>query len=125
MRWPKSKQTANEGVIYVETVVNAAGQIFRAVPQETDVGVDAYIELVKSEQCLGQLIAVQIKSGSSYVDQARKAFRVVVTPERVEYWSLYAVPVILVCYSAADKLAAWMPIRDYLSTNSTAIQVRP
>ena len=37
MKWPKTKQTENEGVLHVQSVVNEQGSIFRPVHGETDV----------------------------------------------------------------------------------------
>jgi hypothetical protein len=65
MKWTKRQQTAVAGVAFVEEVVNAHGSIFRPIHQETDVGIDGYIELVKTEKVSGHLIAVQIKCGDS------------------------------------------------------------
>lgn len=116
MRWPRTQQTANAGVLHVETVVNTHGSIFRPVHQETDVGVDGYIELVKSEEVSGRLIAVQVKSGDSYVAEGKEEFRVSVTKDHLDYWESYMVPVILVCFSPSRELAAWVSVRDYLNS---------
>lgn len=113
MRWPQTKRTANEGVIHVESVVNDHGSIFRSVPQETDVGINGYIELVHQQNALGRLIAVQIKSGQSYVAKSGNGFTVAVDSDQFEYWKSYLLPVILVCYSPAQRIAAWTSIRQY------------
>jgi hypothetical protein len=114
MKWPKTKQTANAGVLYVETVVNNHGSIFRRVHQEEDVGIDGFIELVHDESASGKLIAVQIKSGDSYLSEAGDCFEVAVNEKHLSYWRNFMLPVILVCYSPTKDVAAWISLRDFI-----------
>jgi hypothetical protein len=82
-KFPKSKATGKLGVSYVERVIFGAGSIFREVPEDTDLGIDGYIEFVENEVSLGLLVAVQIKAGSSYLVQYSdgKYFTIGVTNE--------------------------------------------
>lgn len=112
MKWPRKNCTANQGVLYVERVVNEHGSIFRPVHQETDVGVDGHIELVDTENATGKLVAVQVKSGDSYLANDGDKFTVSVDQNHLDYWCSYLIPVILVCYSPSRNLAAWTSIRE-------------
>lgn len=114
MKWPKSKQTANAGVLFVETVVNQHGSIFHPVHQENDIGIDGFIELIDVGEGSGQLLAVQVKSGDSYRASDDKGFRVPVDKAHLDYWASYMVPVIIVCYSPALKRGAWISVRDFI-----------
>ena len=114
MKWPKTQQTANAGVVFVESVVNAHGSIYRPVHQETDVGIDGYIELVNVEEASGRLIAIQIKSGDSYFSEGNCEFIVPVDQRHLKYWDQYMVPVVLICYSPTKETGAWISIRDYI-----------
>lgn len=114
MRHPKSAVTGKAGVIYVSGLVNEQGSIFRPVHQEDDVGIDGFIEFAAGENVLGHLIAVQIKSGESFVNSAQDAFQIPVDDRHLTYWRQYPIPVILVGYSPARKLAAWESVRDYV-----------
>jgi hypothetical protein len=114
MKWLKTQQTANAGVLFVESVVNAHGSIYRPVHQETDVGIDGYIELVNTEKASGRLIAVQIKSGNSYFSVKEDQFVVTADQQHLNYWESYMVPVIIVCYSPTRNFGAWISVRDYI-----------
>ncbi|MCX8793822.1 DUF4365 domain-containing protein [Vibrio parahaemolyticus] len=114
MKWKKSNQTANEGVLYVEDIVNQHGSIFRPVHEEVDVGIDGYIELVENENATGKIIAVQIKSGESYLTENGKHFRIPTDKEHLEYWASYLVPVIVIGYSPKLKRAAWEVVSEYI-----------
>ncbi len=114
MKWKKKNRTANEGILFVENVVNDHGSIFRPVHQETDVGIDGHIELVDNETVTNKLVAVQVKSGESYVSSDGTRFSIRVDQEHIDYWCSYLVPVIMVCYSPSRELAAWTPISEYV-----------
>lgn len=116
MKWTKSQQTAIAGVTFVEEVVNKHGSIFRPVHQETDIGIDGYIELVKTENVSGHLIAVQIKSGDSYLSKKnRDEFVIPIDQRHLDYWNRYMLPVVIVCFSPKKKLGAWVSVRDYIA----------
>lgn len=66
-KYPRTRATGKLGVTFVETVVSEAGCIFRETPQDTDVGIDGYIEFVENEIATGTLVAVQIKAGESFL----------------------------------------------------------
>lgn len=91
MRYPRSRTTAKAGVIYVDRIVNDHGSVFRPVHQEDDFGIDEFIEIVSGEEVSGRLVAVQIKTGDSYLyrgekDQWRPRFEVAVDVRHLEYW---------------------------------------
>lgn len=114
MKWPKTQQTANAGVVFVESVVNAHGSIYRPVHQETDVGIDGYIELVNVQEASGRLVAVQIKSGDSYFSAGNREFVVSADHRHLDYWESYMVPVVLICYSPSQQIGAWTSVRDFI-----------
>lgn len=114
MRWPKTQKTANAGLLFVQAVVNEHGSIYRPVHQETDIGIDGYIELINVEEASGRLIAVQIKSGETYFSTRDNEFVVAVDQRHLDYWTAYMVPVILVSYNPVADLGAWVSIRDYI-----------
>lgn len=114
MKWLKKNRTANQGVLYVEGIINEHGSIFRPVHQEFDVGIDGHIELVDTENATGKLIAVQVKSGESYVAKDGDKFTLSVDQDHLDYWYSYLIPVILICYSPLRNLAAWTPISEYV-----------
>jgi hypothetical protein len=109
----KMNQTASEGLLFVEKVVNDHESIFRQVHQESDVGIAGHIELV-AETATGKLVAVIVKSGDSYLADNAQEFSVSVDQAQLDYWCAYPVPVILVCYAPSMKIATWAPVRQYV-----------
>ena len=85
------------GVIALDKIVNEHGSVFRPVHDEDDFGIDGFIELVKAEVVSGRLVAVQIKTGPSYLGKSGDKFEVAVDQTHLDYWLNYMVPVILVC----------------------------
>lgn len=113
MKHTRQKVTGKAGVIYVQKVVNDHGSIFHPVHEENDLGVDGFIELVKAQESSCRLVAVQIKSGDSYFSASTGEFEIDVDARHLDYWLEFPVPVILVCYSPAKDLAAWVSVRDH------------
>lgn len=118
MKWPKTKITENEGLLYIKQVVNAHGSIFREIHQEEDIGVDGVIEFVKDGEASGLLLAIQVKSGDSYLADDRDRFIIPVDETHIEYWQRFMLPVVLICYSPSRKLAAWQAIKEYIQYQS-------
>jgi uncharacterized protein DUF4365 len=113
MKWPKTKRTEYQGLLYIEQLVNETGNIFRKIHLEEDVGLDGVIEFVKDGESTGRLLALQVKSGDSYVVAGKDRFTVPVDVAHQIYWQSYDLPVVLVCYSPSQKLAAWEDIKQY------------
>jgi hypothetical protein len=114
MKYKRTKATAKAGVLFLDKVVTEHGSVYRPVHEEDDVGIDGFIELVSAEVASGRLVAVQVKSGDSYLSPDRDEFVVNVDEAHLKYWMDFMVPVILVCYSPSKDLAAWTSVRDYV-----------
>lgn len=114
MKYKRNKAKAKAGVLFLEKIVAQHGSIYRPVHEEDDVGIDGFIELVNTEVASGRLIAVQVKSGDSYISADGDEFVVNVDKEHLKYWLDFMVPVIIVCYSPSKHLAAWTSVRDYV-----------
>jgi hypothetical protein len=61
--------------------------IFQKIDQENDVGIDALVELVKSERPTGNFIATQIKSGNSYFDKKSNLCKIPIGDHTGSNWS--------------------------------------
>jgi hypothetical protein len=114
MKWPRTKITENQGLLYIKQVVVEHGDIFREIHLEEDVGIDAILEFVRDGEATGRLLAIQIKSGDSYVSPGRDKFIVSVDEAHISYWQDYDLPVILICYSPNQGFAAWVDIKWYI-----------
>ena len=125
MKWPKTKITEYHGLLYIEQLVNETGNIFRKIHLEEDVGLDGVIEFVKDGEATGRLLAIQVKSGDSYVVAGKDRFIVPVDEAHLNYWQSYDLPVVIVCYSPSQKLAAWEDIKLYTISATTRKSLPP
>lgn len=116
--WPKTRQTENYGLIYVTSIVNEHGSIFREIHQENDIGLDGVIEIVDKGKASGLLLAVQIKSGDSYVASSGDKFIIHVDKAHMKYWQHFMLPVVLIGYSPSRRLAAWVDVKEYVQHQS-------
>lgn len=104
--------TERMGVTFVQSQCASFGYIFRE-QNIGDYGIDAHIEIVESGQATGKIIAVQIKSGESYLKEANEE-RIVFRSDlnHLDYWLNHALPVLIVLYSPDKKMAYWQVIGD-------------
>src|SRR5688500_9479144 len=118
-KYPRTQATGKIGVVFVESVVSEAGSMFRPIPQDTDVGIDGYIEFVESEVVTGSLVAIQIKAGESFLKQnsTEKHFSVNASKEDFNYWNSQIIPVALIVYDPGTRLSGWIDITAYIRQN--------
>lgn len=101
--------TERIGVSKVETIVNEMGLIFR---EQTigDYGIDAQIETYADDgYASGELIAVQIKSGSSYANKKNRNgdIEYYIEDKHYKYWLNHSLPVIIVIYDPESGICFW------------------
>jgi len=69
-KYGKNQSKGNIGESYINNFVHHKLEwIYRSVPQESDFGIDGYIDIVSDGNVTGQTIAVQIKCGDSYFNK--------------------------------------------------------
>ena len=86
------------------------GWIFREQPT-ADYGIDAQIEICEGGRPTGRLIAVQIKSGSSWFARGNaEGFTYTGSLRHLDYWLEHSLPVILVLCDPAECRAYWTPV---------------
>lgn len=113
MKTPKSSLTGDAGVGLVQFLVNhQLGWLFRSQP-EADKGIDAHLEIVDNEHATGRLVALQIKSGTSWFSEATTT-GFVFRPEtrHVEYWLGHSLPVAVVLADVGKQVAYWQIVTD-------------
>lgn len=120
---PPTLWTERAGIISVAAEVNRLGLIWREQPS-VDVGIDGQIELVDERgQATGRIVAVQVKSGESYLKGTKEHW--VFHPEAKHrfYWETFPVPVLLMLHSPAAGKTYWVDARQALrSTRRDAPQ---
>lgn len=111
---PPNFQQERAGILAVATEINRLGLIWRETPT-ADVGIDGQIELVSAAgAATGQLIAVQVKSGVSYRDDAGDAWRFYPQERHRFYWERFPLPVLLFLHSPVDGEVYWADVRQAL-----------
>jgi hypothetical protein len=123
-KYPRTKATGKLGVSFVETIVSEDGSIFRETPQDTDVGIDGYIEFVENDIATGTLVGVQIKAGESFLKQYSDGMYFSINASRadINYWNSHAIPVALIAYDPTTKLSGWLDITGYIRQNPKTLQ---
>lgn len=87
------------------------GWIFREQPV-ADVGIDGYVELVIDGEAQGKLIALQVKSGNSYLKETQSGQVYYGDNEHLDYWLTHSTPVLLVAYTPKNDVLRWVHIAD-------------
>jgi len=107
LRTPSAK-VASVGVTRTALAIqDELGWLFREQPIE-DYGIDAHAEVVDGERVRGRLLALQIKSGTSWFERPGPGgwwFR----PDQahVQYWMNHSLPVVVVLYHPETKHCYW------------------
>ena len=126
MNLPKFPQTStNErvGVMRVATILTEMGLIFRET-SNSDTGIDGYIEEVNTNQeATGRLLAVQIKSGASYLHEQDEYFVFYADESHIKYWKLYPIPVILCVHNPETGKTYYQTIQSHGHEVSTKIMI--
>lgn len=110
MKVSKNSQIDRIGVQTVGNQFERAGYIFRE-QAISDYGIDAHVELVEGNNATGKLIALQIKSGSSWFkeeDSGGFIFRG--DNEHLTYWLEHSLPVIIVLCDNENAQCYWQAI---------------
>ena len=109
----KTDVTAEIGVNLVSTIVNDDfGWVFRRTHQEHDFGVDGYIDYVDSNGGVtGQFIAVQIKTGNSYLSKSGSVHWYMDTKEHLNYFLNLPTPIVLIICDPSSKKCYWAVLK--------------
>jgi Domain of unknown function (DUF4365)/PLD-like domain len=108
MRFNETDALADEGVAAVHKVFSRELQwIFREVSRR-DVGIDAQVEVCRNRIVTSRLLALQIKSGTSYFAEATEEGWVYRgDADHVDYYLEHSLPVLMVLYDPRDGRAWW------------------
>ena len=124
MSLPKFPYTAiNErtGVLHVASILTQMGLIFRET-SNSDTGIDGYIEEVNdNHEATGRLLAVQIKSGTSYIHEQGDDIVFYADESHIKYWKLYPIPVILCLHNPENGCTYFQTIKSHGPELSTKI----
>ncbi len=109
--------TERAGVNAVAAIVNDLRCIWRETPN-ADVGIDGQIEFVDERGATGQLVAVQVKSGPSYLVTSEGQFVYYPGEKHLNYWEAFPIPVVLIIYDPDRKIGYWADARRQLRAHT-------
>lgn len=100
-----------KGVNAVDARFNNMGWVFRETPH-TDYGIDGEVEQAINDELTGSKIALQIKSGESYLKE-NKAGKIVfyIDEWHYKYWLQYSLPVLILFYDEANNRIIWDQVK--------------
>ncbi len=106
--------TEREGVSTVQRIVyKDLGWIFRE-QTVADFGIDAEIEVAGQKYPTGKMIAVQIKSGSSYFSNAtEEGFTFSFDEKHKKYWLGHVLPVVVLLYHPDRQECIWEVVNEF------------
>ncbi|WP_417910655.1 DUF4365 domain-containing protein [Candidatus Electronema sp. PJ] len=118
MKAQKTDRTERQGIGIAIDIFESLGFAFRE-QAESDYGIDAHIELIQDERPTGQLLALQIKSGSSYLlDKDEQGFVFRTDEKHTNYWLNHSLPV-LICLCDIDAKNIYWQIVNHETAVST------
>lgn len=101
--------TERAGVNYARTIVEGAGSLFKEINLQHDVGQDATIVLVVDGVALPREVALQIKSGVSYVSPGH--CHIPATAAHIYFWAQHDLITLGVVYDPEQATAYWLDLQ--------------
>ena len=115
-KYTDKNETERIGVNKAALILSEMGLIFRGT-SNSDTGVDGQIEEVDDDyHATGRIMAVQIKSGSSYLHDNGDVWRFYIDDAHKNYWKLFPIPVILLVYNPNDGNVYYIDVKYVLNT---------
>lgn len=103
-------QTERLGVSALDHFFSQQGWLFREQLTH-DFGIDAHVEIVEDQRPTGKLIALQIKSGTSFFKEETTDSYVFRTDDKhIAYWVSHSMPVVLVLYNPDTTTGHWQQV---------------
>jgi hypothetical protein len=100
-------------------LVESRNHIFQEVDQHNDFGIDGYIEFAEHGRTTGLAVAVQVKSGRSYLDTMTGCGQARCGSKHLEYWDAHVLPVALIVHDPDRGQSWWADVRAATAGTST------
>ena len=103
-----ASKTERIGVYHCGEIAERNNWMFREQPVD-DVGIDAHMEFIESSGKPKQLLALQIKSGSSWFKEKKDNYIIFryINERQYNYWTMNSLPCIVVLYNPDDDMCIW------------------
>ena len=108
-----ANSTERTGVYHCGEIAERNNWMFREQPV-SDVGIDAHMEFIESSGKPKQLLALQIKSGSSWFKERKNEYIIFrdINDRQYNYWTTNSLPCIVVLYNPDDHMCIWKKLTD-------------
>ncbi len=114
------QKTGRRGEAFFEYFTSSIlGWVYRPVHQESDFGIDGYIDIVNNGNVTGKSIAVQIKCGDSYISKkSQGGIKYEGVNKHLNYYLNLELPIILVAVSSDCSQGFWVEFDIEKTTES-------
>ncbi len=102
--------TERVGINFARAAVEGAGSLFKEVNLQHDYGHDATIMLVSDGQVRPREIAVQIKSGATYISPLKCT--IPANADHLFFWAEHDLDTIGIVYDPNEQTAWWVDLRN-------------
>ena len=110
MKAPESKHVERIGISIASAAFESLGFAFRE-QNISDYGIDAHAELIEAGQPTGQLLGIQVKSGSSYLSETYDdGFVFRADQEHVDYWQVHSLPILICICDINTNTVYWQAV---------------
>ena len=106
-----ANSTERRGIHHCGEIAEENGWMFREQPIN-DVGIDAHMEWTEASGESKQLLALQIKSGTSWFKEQKDDHIIFrdINERQYNYWTKNSLPCIVVLYNPTDKMCIWQKL---------------
>ena len=112
MRRTKAIAISREGINHVRSIVERCNSAFQEISQHNDLGNDAYVEFIHDEQATSFCVALQVKTGKSFL--RRNSALIIADREHFEYWRNHILPIAGIVHDPERGLSYWTNITQFL-----------
>jgi len=119
-KYGKSQRLGRAGESFINSFIHQKlGWIYRSVHQESDFGIDGYIDIVTDENVTGQTIGIQIKCGDSYFNKKTEGgIRYEGENKHLNYYLNCLFPVVLVVLNSDCSEGKWVEFNANITSPS-------
>src|SRR4030042_5749538 len=112
MKVDKKHTIERVGISAVSCAFAKLKWLFREQPV-SDFGIDAQVEIVRDDKPTGRLLALQIKSGTSFFSEAKNGKVVFRGDEKhLNYWLKHSLSVVLILHDPQNSIIIWQAINE-------------
>ena len=119
MKLNANLQISKKGVNLVRAIIDENNCFFHEILHDNDLGIDGIIELSKNGEINGKSVAVQIKTGSSYINRTSNYCSFPIGSHET-YWLSHSLPVYGFVCDLDNQCVYFVDIKDHLNSMSNS-----